>query len=88
MNIDVLTIKKKSKTNSNRFRSYNANEKMEIIRREQEKKERKKERKKREIYCLMKVYRLVVVLRYYILFFSLYINECSISPKWIKYRPQ
>jgi len=46
MNSDVLTTKKKSKTSKNRFRSYNLNKKMEIMRREQEKK-RKNERKER-----------------------------------------
>ncbi len=81
MNSDVLSVQEKSKPNSNRFRSHDANKRMEIMRRERERKREK------EIYCLIKVYRLVVVLRYYILFFlsfALYISECTISPKWVE----
>ncbi len=65
----MLSVKEKSKASSNRFRSYDANKRLEIMRREREQKKKKKTREK-EIYCLMKVYRLDVGLRYYILFFS------------------
>jgi len=41
MNSDVLSVQEKSKPNSNRFRSHDANKRMEIMRRERERKKRK-----------------------------------------------
>jgi hypothetical protein len=49
MNSDVLSVKEKSKASSNRFRSYDANKRLEIMRREREQKKKKKREKKRYI---------------------------------------
>ncbi len=70
MNSDVLTIKKKSKTSNNRFHSYNPNKKMEIMRREQEKKERTKEKRDILFDESLSSRRCIEIL--YSLFFSLY----------------
>jgi len=78
MNSDVLSVKENSKASKNRFRSYNANQRIEIMRREREKKKRTRDilfdeslssRHCIEILCSL------------FLSFALYISECTISPK-------
>ena len=69
--------------------SRRADKRKEIMRREREGDRQKKKRKRDILFDeSLSSRRSVEILYSLFLSFALYISECTISPKWIEYRPQ